>query len=233
MIRPNTPTRSAPAVCPSVTVMAAENSQAKATPILQENRGHELLHLLDLPAIQATLCRAIALTRPVGPSRHWAMAAIVEEVNAALRELQIRRRMRISLQERRQQRKRNRSGQPHDGSVQHPQGKAGRNVTGSEDDGSDVEEAETGRKMDNGDGDAASASEGQSRDDDSETEDEDDDEDEDHREQEQVSRLAHDSGSLEVAPQTIWTKLSEYYNLEGLNSLVGDWYRPFDTDGDG
>ncbi|CAO1620035.1 unnamed protein product [Parajaminaea phylloscopi] len=197
-----------------------------------ERSREDIQRLLDLPALQATLFRGVALTRPVGPCQHWAIVAIAEEINAAIRELQDRRGMRLNAKQRRERkRKRSHTQSTNRGERAQPLDQPDRDSADRSKELSPLPDDKsigqhhasmTGNRRGEG-----SDAEGDEEDDDEEDEDtEDEDEDEDYREQEEVGRLSGPTGTLEVTPRSIYAKLGEYFDLKGLDKLENANLRP-------
>lgn len=171
----------------------------------QSTSHQELLsELLDLPYLQAEFFRSIALTRPVGLVRHWAIAFIVQQLNQALREL---RRgdtfRRLKLRREKQQ------------ALSGPEGKLGNQSSNSVPQ-NEAPDAESG---------AGAEDEERHAEQSDESEDEEDDLDEDEEAASTVLMQIDDvqdayGRQIYITPRLVEDKLEEYYNCPGLDHFV-------------
>lgn len=197
----------------------------------------ELLALLSLPRLEATFFRSIAMARPVGPSKHLALVAITQQINATIyglsqrhrrrqREEQTRRERNDERRARRKKRKAATSRDEGDTKRQKIEGEEHRRASAaaSDEEGAGASRPATSEQDQDGDDE-----QGDDSDDESEqaaTDDEDQEEqDEVARLQDRLMSLGHDdisSHRLEMPPAAILHKLAEFYDVEGLDDLVSD-----------
>lgn len=176
--------------------------------------------LLSLPSLESVLFHSVSLYRPTGPIRRWAIIAIVEELNAAIRTIMEKRQskhQRLEQRERQRSLKRKRRGPSESGVGARKRMRSGdmeqTNVlTEEEIDKQSLDEGEE-RDIDESRSQQSSDSESESSDEDSEEED-------------QGTRFdillkgSPESSAMFVTPQAVWDRLQSYYDLDELDELV-------------
>lgn len=198
----------------------------------------ELEGLLSLPRLEAIFFRSVATVRPVGLSKHWAVAAIAQHLNAAIFGLAQRQRRRQREDQtrrdrnsqRRKKRKAPRDGQGAAGDAKRykTEGRGESEALDDERQNRDTSAAasdKTAGRSDPGDIDESDGEDSK--------EEADPTDDEDQEEQDEVARLQHrldmagvEGGGigrglrLEVTPGAILDKLAEYYDVDTLDDIV-------------
>lgn len=169
--------------------------------------------LLSLPSIESIFFRSVSLNRPAGPVKRWAVVAIVEELNAAIKRMGQKREQRLQRQQERDRRRslkrkrREASTKSSDRKRIKSSNSPIRKEIKAEDDDDDQDTPIPDDERSDTGSDNSSESE--------------ESEDEEEAELAGLSLLNPDAlKATRVTPDAVWAKLLENYDMAELDELV-------------
>ncbi|CAO1615906.1 unnamed protein product [Sympodiomycopsis kandeliae] len=187
--------------------------------------------LLSLPSLESVLFHSVSLYRPTGPIRRWAIIAIVEELNAAIRKITEKRQakhQRLELREKRRSLKRKRRAPSESGDGTSSSRKRIR--SGDAEQSSIKAEADNGNQSldQRGEQDGYESGSQESSDSESEMSDEDSAEEDQGSRFDDLLKRSPENIPMTVSPEAVWNRLQTYYDLDELNDLETTAISPSD-----